>query len=212
VNGLIIIGAGGHARVLVEALRQYRSDILGFVTQDREDASGVMTGIPRIGNDRDLHARGPAGILLVNGVGSVANPDRRRAIYDDFHRAGFAFATVVHPSALVASDVAIGEGTQIMTSCVLQPGVRIGVNAIVNTGAIVDHDTIIGDHAHIAPGVCLSGGIIVGDSAHVGVGATVIQGIRIGDGAVVAAGAVVTADVLAGTTVMGVPARAKSSR
>jgi sugar O-acyltransferase (sialic acid O-acetyltransferase NeuD family) len=210
MTALVIIGAGGHARVLVEALKSRRSDILGFVSADAETASGIMTGIPRIGDDRDLRARGPADILLVNGIGSVGNPDRRRAIFEGFSSAGFAFATVIHPSAVVASDVVIGAGTQIMAGCVLQPGVRIGANVIINTGAIIDHDTVIGDHVHIAPGARLSGDVKIGNLVHVGTGATIIEGIRIGDTALVAAGAVVTADVPTSARVMGVPARVRS--
>ena len=198
---LVIIGAGGHARVLVEALGSRRSEIIGFVTSVPESASGVMTGIPRLGDDRDLLARGSGGLSLINGIGSIGDPQRHRTVFEDFAKAGFAFATIVHPTAIIASDVVLGTGAQIMAGCVLQPGVRVGSNAIVNTGAIIDHDSVIGDHAHIAPGATLSGHVDVGSSSHVGTGAAIIQGIRIGAGALIAAGAVVAADVASGSSV-----------
>jgi UDP-perosamine 4-acetyltransferase len=211
VTGIVIIGGGGHARVLVEALAARRSDILGFVSPDIDPASGVMTGLSRLGDDSYLMARGPDGILLVNGIGTTGNPERRRATFDAYRKAGFAFMSLFQPSAIVASDVVLDEGAQIMARAVLQPGVRIGANTIVNTGAILDHDVSIGDHAHVAPGACLAGGVRVGDASHIGAGATIIQNIWIKDGALVGAGAVVIADVAEAVTVVGVPARAKNT-
>jgi UDP-perosamine 4-acetyltransferase len=211
VSGIVIIGGGGHARVLVEALAARRTDILGFVSLDTEVASGVMAGLQCLGGDSDLLARGPDGIVLVNGVGTIGKPERRRAAFNSYRGAGFTFLQVVHPSAIVASDVVLDEGAQIMARAVLQPGVRIGANTIVNTGAILDHDVSIGDHAHVAPGACLAGGVRVGDASHIGAGATIIQNIWIKDGALVGAGAVVIADVAEAVTVVGVPARAKNT-
>lgn len=210
MSAIVILGAGGHARVLVEALNRAGTAITGFVVNAAEPASGVMAGIPCIGDDDTLLARGPAGLMLINGVGTVGDPRPRRAVYEKFRQAGFAFAAVIHPSAIVASDASLGDGVQLMAGCALQPGARIGANTIVNTGAMIDHDAIIGDHVHIAPGACLAGDVTVGASSHIGAGAIVIQGLRIGDGAMVAAGAVVTADVASGAIVMGVPARLRT--
>jgi sugar O-acyltransferase (sialic acid O-acetyltransferase NeuD family) len=207
---IVMVGAGGHARVLFNALSARRADILGFVSLDGRPATGVMSGLICLGNDDDLMERGPDGIVLVNGVGSTHDPTRRRAAFEVYCRSGFTFAAVVHPSAVVAPDAVLGEGAQVMAGAVLQPGVRIGANAIVNTGAIVDHDNVIGDHVHVAPGACLSGGVTVGAAAHIGAGATVIQGICVNAGAVVGAGAVVIRDVAAGAVVTGIPARARA--
>lgn len=214
MSPLVILGAGGHARVLVEAFQGTTESILGFVSNDDEQASGNMATLQRMGDDAQLIARGPAGIRLVNGVGTIGDPQKRRDVFERFRQAGFDFATVVHRSAIIAGDAILGDGAQIMAGCVIQPGVRLGMNSIVNTGALIDHDSIVGAHVHIAPGARLSGGVSVGASAHIGPGATVIQGIHIGDGALVAAGAVVIDDVAAGVTVMGVPARVfdRSSR
>jgi sugar O-acyltransferase (sialic acid O-acetyltransferase NeuD family) len=207
VRRLVVIGAGGHARVVVEALRSHHTEIIGFVTNDPQDSTGVMRELPCIGTDGDLLAAGPQGTDLVNGIGSTGKSEVRRKLFDRFRKGGFRFATVVHPAATVASDVVLGEGAQVMAGAVLQPGVVIGANAIVNTGALVDHDVRIGEHAHIAPGACLAGGVTIGTAAHVGAGSTVIQNVRVGDGALIAAGAAVTSDVPAATMVAGVPAR-----
>jgi sugar O-acyltransferase (sialic acid O-acetyltransferase NeuD family) len=181
--------------------------IIGYVTKDTEKASGVMADLPHFGDDAALLRRGPEGISLVNGIGSIGDTSSRRAIFEKFDSAGFSFAPVVHPAATIASDVKIGAGAQIMAGAILQPGVSVGKNAIVNTGAVVDHDTTIGDHSHVAPRACLSGGVKVGNSVHIGAGSTVIQCINVDDGALVAAGSVVISDVPARAKVMGVPAR-----
>jgi sugar O-acyltransferase (sialic acid O-acetyltransferase NeuD family) len=212
VTQLILLGAGGHARVLIEALRQSGSAVSGFVTDEIETPSGNMAGMPRLGSDAELMTRPRDDVLLINGVGTVGDPRRRRIVFEKFHAAGFAFATVLHPSAVLAADAALGEGAQIMAGALVQPGASIGANAIINTGAVIDHDTIVGNHVHVAPGACLSGNVVVGASTHIGAGATVIQGIRIGLDALVAAGSVVVEDIAAGAVVMGVPARAKQNR
>jgi sugar O-acyltransferase (sialic acid O-acetyltransferase NeuD family) len=211
MNCIIMIGAGGHARVLVEALRSSGLAVEGFVTPTPEDAVGAMSGILRIGDDESLLARDPRGTLIVNGIGSVGDPKRRKVTFEKFRSGGFSFATIIHPAATVAADAIVAEGAQIMAGAVLQPGVRVGLNTIINTGAIVDHDVIIGNHVHIAPAACLAGHVTVGHETHVGAGATVIQNVRIGERDLIAAGAIVIDDIPEGATLLGVPARLKSS-
>ncbi len=204
---VIILGAGGHAKVLIDALFESSAVIAGVLDPDPELAGTCVLGVPVLGNDNIATEFPPSEVQLVNGLGSVGTPAKRRQLYDKFKALGFCFATVVHPSAIVASDVVLGEGAQVMAGSVIQPGCSIGCNCIINTRASIDHDCIVGDHAHIAPGATLSGGISVGEATHIGTGATVIQGISIGNNAVVAAGAVVVKDIHARTKVRGVPAR-----
>lgn len=204
---LLILGAGGHAKVLVEALLADGALIAGLLDADPARLGDNVLGVPVIGEDRTAEDFPCDAVRLVNGIGSIGLPTLRRAIFEKFSVRGYGFATVIHPSAVVASDAELGEGAQIMAGAVLQPGCHIGSNAIINTRASVDHDCTVGDHTHIAPGVTISGGVTIGSGCHVGTGATVIQGVRIGDGSVVGAGAVVTKDVAAGVTVVGVPAK-----
>lgn len=201
----VILGAGGHARVLAEALLRAGQPVMGCVAP--EVSGELPTHVTHLGNDEVLDSYGAGDVVLVNGLGSVRQPVQRIRVFDQWHARGYRFASVVHPGAQIASDVLLGEGVQIMAGAVVQPGCRLGVNVIVNTGAVVDHDCTIGAHAHLAPGVVLSGGVHVGEGAHIGTGARVIQGVSIGTQAVVGAGAVVIADVPSHVTVVGVPAR-----
>lgn len=204
---VMVLGAGGHAKVLIEALLASSAVIAGVVDPDLALRGTTILGVPVLGDDDVVNEFPSSEILLVNGLGSVGLPVKRQQVFERFRGRGYNFAAVLHPSAIVASDVDLGEGAQIMAGAVIQPGSRIGINSIINTRASIDHDCIIGDHVHIAPGVTLSGGISVGACSHVGTGATVIQGISIGNGGLVAAGSVVTKDIVEGAKVRGVPAR-----
>jgi UDP-perosamine 4-acetyltransferase len=193
---LILLGGGGHARVLLATIARLGGSVTATLTE---------------GVDEMLAHHHPRSVLLVNGIGSLGPGSRRRQIFSDLRAKGYDFASLVDPHAVVAPDVELGEGAQIMAGAVIQPGCAIGANAIVNTRAAVDHDCRLGDHVHVAPGVTLSGGVTVEADSHIGTGATIIQGIRIGAGAMVAAGAVVVKDVAPGITVMGVPAKEQGS-
>lgn len=206
-QSVIIIGGGGHAKVLVQALLASAAPIAGIVDADPTMAGTVVLGIPVLGDDSHLEGLWAAEVRLVNGVGSVGLPEGRQAVFERFKSRGFSFAAVAHPSAVISSEVEIGEGAQVMAGAVIQPGCRIGCNSIVNTRASIDHDCVLGNHVHVAPGVTLSGGVTIGSGSHIGTGATVIQGIMIGERVTVAAGAVVVRDLPDGVTVKGVPAR-----
>lgn len=204
---VVLLGSGGHAAVLAEILRGAGVELVGFVAPD---AAGSRLGddVPWIGPDAAL-ADVPAGVLLVNGVGSTAAGGRRAAAFDAGRAAGRAFRSVIHPSAVVAASVRLGEGVQILAGAIVSSGVTLGDDVLVNSGAIVDHDGVVEAHAHIATGAALAGGVRVGAGTHVGLGARVIQGVAIGSGCTIGAGAVVLADVPDGATAVGVPAVAR---
>ncbi len=204
---IIVVGGGGHAKVLIDMLQLEGKTILGIVEKQLFAPGHRMGQVPVVGDDETVLRYRSAEILLVNGIGSTALPGRRAEIYARFTELGYRFAAVRHPAAVIAADVQFGEGAQVMAGAVLQPGCCIGTNVIINTRASIDHDCHIQDHTHIAPGVTLSGEVQVGAGSHIGTGAVVIQGIKIGKNVVVGAGAVVVRDVPDGLTVMGVPAR-----
>lgn len=203
----LILGAGGHARVVADLLLGQNQQIAGFLDPDASLWGTSWHGIPVLGGDEKLTDYPVHTHDLINGVGSIRCPELRRAIFERYRKAGYKFPCLVHARATMAIDVRPGEGSQIMAGAVIQTGCHIGMNTVINTGSIVDHDCHIGDHVHIAPGVTLSGGVRVEENVHIGTGATVIQGIKIGRNSLIAAGAVVIRDVPDGATVAGVPAK-----
>jgi sugar O-acyltransferase (sialic acid O-acetyltransferase NeuD family) len=207
---VIVVGGGGHAKVLASALLLRERSVLGFV--DLNLTLPPLLGVPHLGNDSAVLGHPPDGVQLVNGVGSISCTRNHQNVYDSFMQKRYRFATVIHPSAVVAPEVRIEDGVQVLAGAVVQPGCWLGANVIVNTGARVDHDCIIDAHAHVAPGVTICGGVHVGAGAHIGAGATVIQGIRIGAGSVVGAGALVIRDIPQGAKVVGVPAASMPDR
>lgn len=204
---VVVIGAGGHSKVLLDALALSGIRVAGITDADPACHGRVIGGATVLGDDRELERFAAKDAVLVNGIGSVSSTQERRVVFERFKARGFAFLTVVHPSAIVSSQAFLEEGAQVMAGAVLQPGTRVGADTIVNTGAQVDHDCEIGSHIHIAPGVVLSGSVKVGDATHIGTAAAVIQGIRIGRHCLIAAGAMVVNDVEDGERVAGMPAR-----
>jgi sugar O-acyltransferase (sialic acid O-acetyltransferase NeuD family) len=201
---IVILGAGGHARVVAEALQKCGTPASGYVD---EKPAANFRDVPYLGDDGALMAKGATGVMLANGIGAVDVPYGRRRLFEHYKDAGFSFVTVVHPAAELAAHVVLEEGAQVLAGTIIQSDVRIGRNVIVNTGVIINHDCVIGDHVHLAAGAVLAGAVQVGEASLVGAGATLIQELRIGAEVVIAAGATVIGDVADGETVAGVPAR-----
>jgi sugar O-acyltransferase (sialic acid O-acetyltransferase NeuD family) len=203
---LLILGAGAHGRAVADLARACGFTVAGFT--DRSSSAGGP-GTPVLGTDAELAAlirpqQIDGGVV---GVGNTALA-RRAQLYDVLVAAGVPQPALVHPRAIASPSCAVGAGAVVFAGSVLGNDVRIGVNAVLYSGVVIEHECEIGDHGYLSPGVVLSGQVTVEPGAFLGAGAVVLPGLRIGAGAVVAAGAVVTADVPAGQTVMGVPARA----
>lgn len=172
-DAIVVVGAGGHARVLVDVLSLLGLPIKGYVAS-QDAVPPAMSELKYLGDDEALTRLGAKGILLVNAVGGTDVALGRREVFDRLCAGGFSFATLIHPSAIVAKDVVVDAGAQIMAGAVVQPGTRIGRNVLVNTRAVVDHDACLGDHVHVATGAVIAGGVTVGEASHIGAGAIVI--------------------------------------
>lgn len=208
MNGaILILGAGGHAKVLLDALLAGGFAPLGLLDRDATRVGGEVLGCPVLGTDAALDGFDPRETLLVNGLGSTRHAGARAALFMRMREQGYRFLSVIHPAAVVATSASLGQGVQIMAGAVVQAGAVLGDNVILNTGARLDHDCRLGDHAHVAPGATVCGGVRIGPRTHLGSGATVIEGTTIGKDCLIGAGAVVVRDVPDGVTALGMPAR-----
>jgi UDP-perosamine 4-acetyltransferase len=202
----IIIGGGGHAKVLIDMLTRNQYNIIGYsaLSPSNED---VFKKLAYMDADLKLEGNDISEIHLVNGLGSIGDQSKRKEIFEQWVERGCYFPPIIHPFAYVADDAVLASGVQIMVGAIIQPSVSIGDNSIVNTKSSIDHDSVIGKHVHISPGAVLCGNVHIEDEVHVGAGAIIKQGIRIGKGSIVGAGAVVVNHVRPSTIVVGVPAR-----
>ncbi len=205
----LILGAGGHAKVVIEAVRAAGlAEIVGVV--DPAPSAIRVLGVPIIGRDEDLPRLRAEGITeAVVALGSNA---LRLRIGTTLRSFGYGLPAVVHPSAFLAPSAHIADGAVVMARAVVGTETSVGLLAIVNTGTVIDHDGVIDEAAHVAPGCALAGNVVVGPRALVGVGSAVRPGIRIGADAAVGAGSAVVADVAPGSTVGGAPARPLKGR
>ena len=194
---LYVLGGGGHAKVVIDSLTAGGTTIAGLI-DPRLDIGRQLLGVPVIGGDEWMGQLDPQCTRLANGVGATAKSRVNRKLFDLWSAQGFAFVSVIHPSAIIGAEVELAQGCQIMAGAILQPHAKIGVGAVINTAACIDHDCVIGAHCFIAPMVTLCGGANVGDGAFIGAGATLLPGVKVGSNALIAAGVVVANDVADG--------------
>lgn len=209
VRSCVLLGAGGHARVVIDALRAADGPAIhGILDNDAKLWETNLDGVPVLGGDMllpDMVADGIEGFAVA--VGMTRPGPLRRQLFDAAVKAGLTAVTVCHPSAIVSPRATLEDGCQLFAGAIVNPGAVVAANAIINSGAIIEHDCHIGAHVHVATGATLGGNVAVAPGAHIGLGATVRQGIRIGGDALVGAGAMVIGNVDPNTTVIGIPAR-----
>jgi sugar O-acyltransferase (sialic acid O-acetyltransferase NeuD family) len=203
------LGAGGHARVVLDAIRESDEyDVIGLIDFSDSTTGELVDGVEILASEAHLEKFYRLGIKHVfNGIGGISDNALHANVYHRLVGLGFEFVTVAHPKATISRSATIDCGSVLLAGAVVNAGAVIGVNVIVNTNATIEHDCSIGHHVHVAPGAILAGNVKVGDCAYIGAGAIVRQGISIASQAIVGAGAVVVKDVPARTRVIGVPAR-----
>lgn len=197
MKDVIIIGAGGHARVIADIVRCRGDRCLGFLDDFAQDGVG---DIPVLGTIKD-YVNYPNASFIV-GIGNAAV--RRKVVRS---MEGVRWYTAIHPAAVVSElNVSIGPGTAVMAGAIINTGAVIGAHAIINTAAVVEHDNRIGDFVHISVGAKLAGTVTVGPDSWVGIGAVVSNNLSICGGCMIGAGAVVIRSIGEPGTYVGVPA------
>ena len=203
------LGAGGHAKVVMDILRMSGDWTVVGLLDPKESLWGTeVFGVPVRGPDSQLTSLITEGIRHVFiGLGSTGNTGPRQRLYEAAIQAGLDVVAAIHPAATISPSATIGNGPTIMAGAVVNADAKLGANVIVNTGAVVEHDCIIQDHVHVATGANLASTVHVGVGAHIGLGASVRQCVSIGASSVIGAGAAVVKDVPPGVVMVGVPAR-----
>lgn len=201
MSEVVVMGAGGHAKVVISTLQAAGHTVVAAYADDEARWGCEILGVPVRG---PLAAAGEAGVA--SGVIAIGCNETRKKVA---RVVNLRWLTVVHPAAWVAPDAQLGEGTVVLAGAIVQPGCVVGRHVIINTAATIDHDCVIKDCAHIAPGVHLAGNVRVGEGAFLGIGCTAIPSRKIGAWTIVGAGAVVVRDLGDGVIAYGVPARAK---
>lgn len=201
---VVILGAGGHARVVADALLAAGRTVLGLIDARPGAGDDPVTRLPVLGSDADLLAGQWPECEIANGLGLFPLRERLQRTLED---GGRRFTGVIHPSAIVSRLATLDPTAQVLARAVVQPGAWIGPGCIVNTGAVVEHDCRIGDFTHCAPGSILCGDVRTGVGVHVGAGAVIREGVTAGPGLVIGAGAVMVKDHPGPGVLAGVPAR-----
>ncbi len=205
----LVLGGGGHARVLIDGLLALGGvELVGVLDSAQGLWGGEIYGVPVLGGDDLLPGlAGSRADHFVVGLGGVRDNAPRRRLFEAGLAHGLKPLTFVHPRAFCSPQAALGLGCQLMPMSVVNAGAALGANVIVNSGAVVEHDCRVGEHVHVATGARLCSTVQVGAQAHIGAGAVIKQLVAIGEGALVAAGAVVVRDVAPGVLIKGAPAR-----
>ena len=185
---LVIIGAGGHASVLLDILKQQKRNIIAYVSPETAANKGLFAGIKHLQKDEDISQFTPEQIELINGIGHMPKSQLRAKIYQKFSNLGYQFSGVIADSAIISSKATVASCAQVLAGAIVQVGCVIGANSIINTGAIIEHDTLIEANVHMAPKTLVCGTSKIGQACFVGAGATIINNINVGEHSVIAAG------------------------
>lgn len=194
MEDIIVIGGGGHAKVVISILKKIdRFNIIGYSELENY---GQLLNISYIGNDNlviEKYADKSLNVIL--GVGQIKSTELRKHLVEKYINAGFNFPAIISPHAIVNESVVIGNGTIVMDNVIINTGSKIGNYSILNTSSTIEHDCNIGDYVHIAPGTTLSGEVIVGNSTFIGAGSTIANSVSVSENCIIGAGSLVRKDI-----------------
>jgi sugar O-acyltransferase (sialic acid O-acetyltransferase NeuD family) len=203
---IVVIGGGGHAKVLISVLKKAGWKVLGYTDSENR---GSLLAVEYVGDDTVLLEllTGHPGLQAALGVGKIDASVGRLRLQRFAEDLGLVLPVVVSPSAVINEEVAFGPGTVVFDGAVVNSGAATGSCCILNTNCVLEHDCRLGDNVHLAPGATVSGTVTIGDNCMIGAGATVIQGVSICAGCLIGIGSTVVRDITMPGTYVGSPGR-----
>lgn len=204
---VVIIGAGGHAKVIADIIQKSGDMVYGFLDDNIEEGTiiGNNENFKIIG---DLNARFSLSVTHsdLEFIIAIGNNKRRKEVAEE-NIGNIKFYTAIHPSAIIGLDVKLEPGTVIMANACINASAKIDKHCIINTGAIIEHDNVIKDYVHISPNATICGTVEIGELTHIGASATVKNNINITKNCIIGAGAVVVKNIEEEGVYVGVPAK-----
>lgn len=206
-ENILVFGAGGHAKVVIDAIEKQNATAKVLVFDDNPATWGTsLFGYPVVGN-LDALLKDSSKYQMDHSIVAIGNNILRLKIAAALKKHGISLGSVIHPSAVLSRGAVIGAGTVLFANAVINADSRVADNVIVNTAATIDHDCMIADGVHVAPGVNICGGVTVGHSTFIGAGSIIIPGVKIGNNVTIGAGSTVLSDIKDNSKVAGSPAR-----
>lgn len=203
---IVLIGAGGHCKVIIDIIKSMGEYEIVGITDKRSNAS--VLGIPIIGNDSALSEIYNDGVKCAFVcIGALNNINNRNIIYNKLKDTGFVIPVLVHKTAIISEFSHVDKGTCVMAGAIINAGATIGENCIINTGSVIEHDCKIENNTHISPNVSIGGGVSIGFNCHIGIGSSVIHQKTIGNNVTIGAGSVVIENIADNLLAVGVPAK-----
>lgn len=205
---IIIIGAGGHAKVIIDIILQRKKffndklvvkGILDDTFEGKKEKE--LFGIPIIGKINKISELSSNLHYII----AIGNNDTRKKISQNYK--DIKYITLIHPKAIIGENVSLEVGTVVMAGSIVNSYTKIGKHCIINTGSVIEHDNIIKDYVHISPRATLCGGVIVEEETWIGAGSTIIQGLIIGRKSIIGAGAVIIRNIQNFSKIVGNPAK-----
>ena len=200
---VVIIGAGGHGKVIADIVEKSGDTVFGFLDDGKAKGEKIMGCYCIIGSieECEVWQKNDEDLYFIIGIG---NGKIRKAIFEKYQ---LNYYTAVHPSANLAMEVTLGEGTVVMANVCVNANAKIGKNCILNTASVIEHDSILMDFVHVCPNATLCGTVKIGNLTQIGAGAVVKNNVEIVDSCTIGAGTVVVKNIEEKGTYVGVPAR-----
>jgi len=207
MKNIIVIGASGHSKVIVDILEKSgKWNILGYI--DSFKTESTFFGYPILGTEKDISAISKEKTIF-GGVISIGDNWTRFQMMEKIkeNSPDFKFISAIHPNAILGRGVKVGNGSVIMAGAILNPDSEIGMHSIINTSSIIEHDSKVGDFSTISPNVAIGGNVKVGNFSTIGISATLKHGVEIEDDVVIGANSVVLNNIKKNSMAYGIPAK-----